>query len=669
MSGVNPGAVPVQPFLSGATVPAAGFGQLRYFYPRFGKAWEAVRLEFSAPPWNSTGRQPFAWELVQAFAKQNYPVVRIAVARDVTVSRPRTPKPELDVLGADNPFIEIIRLQDDALLPDPDRTLQLHQLVRRPYRLFQGLDESQLDQGYLSVARQAMPGLRSFVVVATPAGVRLMHDTGTWSVTVSCPEDAPSAFAYQVVTSATDQARTDVYLVRTRNVIITSEQATDMHGATALWAQLNVHIATRDFSLVPRQGTDLTVSRIRFVPFADTRFRGGSGSLRDLAIAIFELIIGCIPIVGTLYDIGQFLYAAATGRDFWDRPVSDTDLLVLGAAAILPVAFRSGKALLRLRAAADSAPALKLALEAKSIDAVALHAEPELVEALGALSGKSKDEVLSLVESAAKGGPDALTSIARLAKIVEPEYAKAISKRRISRVFSDDAVSFRHPVLSEGYQAYVSRGGKLDAAGWARAQRAGSRYHDELVAAIGADYRDVIRIAQAAEQIPEVAADAIRAFDQLAGRVDSYRDVLKLRRRLGKKFGAWFEADHLLEKRFFLSPRVEGVLDPDDIFATLVPKNQAVARQLDGYSSYVHLEKTNLMKRLIPVGKEDLYTLQQWWDVHIYAYRATGADMKSVLPRLKEMFQDLAAATGESLRFSERVELDELLYPRWVPGR
>jgi hypothetical protein len=61
--------------------------------------------------------------------------------------------------------------------------------------------------------------------------------------------------------------------------------------------------------------------------------------------------------------------------------------------------------------------------------------------------------------------------------------------------------------------------------------------------------------------------------------------------------------------------------------------------------------------------------LQQWWDAHIYAYRATGADMKAILPRLREMFEDLARSTGESVRFVEAIDVGELVAPAWAPGR
>ena len=85
---------------------------------------ERLRFELRAPPWNATGRQPFGWELIPACGNQPFPTVRIVAGREVTISRTRNPgggrsrATALDVLDTDNPAVEVIRLQNDALLPD-----------------------------------------------------------------------------------------------------------------------------------------------------------------------------------------------------------------------------------------------------------------------------------------------------------------------------------------------------------------------------------------------------------------------------------------------------------------------------------------------------------------------------------------------------------------------
>src|SRR5262249_2231959 len=55
----------------------------------------------------------------------------------------------------------------------------------------------------------------------------------------------------------------------------------------------------------------------------------------DVMIGIFEAVIGFIPIIGELYFIGQFVYGAVTGHDFWGREVSAADLALMGVFAVL----------------------------------------------------------------------------------------------------------------------------------------------------------------------------------------------------------------------------------------------------------------------------------------------------------------------------------------------
>ena len=274
----------------------------------------------------------------------------------------------------------------------------------------------------------------------------------------------------------------------------------------------------------------------------------------------------------------------------------------MGLVGIISVAAPGARTLKRLREAANALPHLEPLLKAQTISNIARHADPVLVQAVTSLSAESKEEVIALVEEFATGTLRSMNAVARVAEITGPSYQELVATQRILRVFSDDVASFRNPVLAAN-AAYVSRGGTSSAANWARAQRPRSRYHLELTSEIGADYRDVIRIAQQTDTFAVVAEDVLpRILDAIGAPPDSYRDLANLRRRLGRDLGRLLEADHLLEQRFFMSPRVEDVLDPADIFATLVPRNPAVARQIPNYASYVHSEKTSLLRRLIPIA-------------------------------------------------------------------
>jgi hypothetical protein len=107
-----------------------------------------------------------------------------------------------------------------------------------------------------------------------------------------------------------------------------------------------------------------------------------------------------------------------------------------------------------------------------------------------------------------------------------------------------------------------------------------------------------------------VTAAAMATWTRLAGQVHEYA---VLRERIAG-YGHLFEADHLIEDRFWKV--LPGGLDPANWPATLVPRNPAVAAQLKGYSGYVHSEKTRRLRKLIPHGKEQLFSLQQVWDAH-----------------------------------------------------
>ena len=114
------------------------------------------------------------------------------------------------------------------------------------------------------------------------------------------------------------------------------------------------------------------------------------------------------------------------------------------------------------------------------------------------------------------------------------------------------------------------------------------------------------------------------------------------------------------------------MLDEDDIFAYLVPKNAAVARKLaDKLGStielvpYVHTEKTQMLRSLIPNGAEDSFTLQQWWDAHVFVYEQLDLAVDNYLPRLKAMFEDLKQARKEPLTYTTGLSEDLFLPGKW----
>src|SRR5262249_60986346 len=62
-------------------------GLLWYALPHAPKFGPRLSLQFSALPWAKTGMQPFAWQWVAAVGALATPILRVAVARGVTVTQ------------------------------------------------------------------------------------------------------------------------------------------------------------------------------------------------------------------------------------------------------------------------------------------------------------------------------------------------------------------------------------------------------------------------------------------------------------------------------------------------------------------------------------------------------------------------------------------------------
>jgi hypothetical protein len=67
-------------------------------------------------------------------------------------------------------------------------------------------------------------------------------------------------------------------------------------------------------------------ARLRVVPVPAERLYG----LADLA----DDVVGAVPVVGDLYDLGHLVYALVTGERFSGDPVDDMDLLAMGLAVL-----------------------------------------------------------------------------------------------------------------------------------------------------------------------------------------------------------------------------------------------------------------------------------------------------------------------------------------------
>lgn len=199
------------------------------------------------------------------------------------------------------------------------------------------------------------------------------------------------------------------------------------------------------------------------------------------------------------------------------------------------------------------------------------------------------------------------------------EFDLAFDMWRMSRAFIPSWAGFGVHLLASGFARYGKRGGFRNAVQWAVAQRSNSRYYQELVRLMGADYADLLR---RTTSYWEMSAQAIASARNLTLRVEAYWHLTALAKGLGR----WMQADHVVEQRFILNhPALTGyTIDRDNIQCLLVPANGVVANILASANVpffYVHQVKTELLRQIIPHGFEGAYTLSQLFDAHLLVMR------------------------------------------------
>ncbi|WP_375425791.1 hypothetical protein [uncultured Friedmanniella sp.] len=100
-------------------------------------------------------------------------------------------------------------------------------------------------------------------------------------------------------------------------------------------------VEVAEVASVPAQGTPLNLEHLRGL--GRTRapdghvWLGTSDAATRLATSLVDAAIGFIPVLGQLYTIGEFAYAASTGEDFWGNEIDDAGLVVMGFGAALSV--------------------------------------------------------------------------------------------------------------------------------------------------------------------------------------------------------------------------------------------------------------------------------------------------------------------------------------------
>jgi hypothetical protein len=514
---------PITVPLDAVVLPSAGWAQLTWYErPHFPRLGARIMLRFSTPAWHQTGVQPFAWQWVAATGKSRTPFLLVAVARNVKVTqallipgqpeRPMRAGASLEGAGLVPrvPIILLYRPQDDGLIPDPEEAFGPHNLIGEPY----------------VVAPEGLPAnwekYQTHHVRPYETGVVIAQHHGGYEVHVRLTDPGPpSAFAYEV--SPGEAGLTSlVRIVHTAGV----EVHVRAREAFKHFIQTRTCEVSR-VDQVPPQGEELGEDRFRFeYHFIDDLIPGRETLL---LISLIELAINLIPYVGVIYDIGQFAYAAATGKNFWGYEVDGLEFVLMGFTAVLPLGVREVAAFNRLRSAVRATP-LEPVLQAEVLAEIRRVADTGFVEAVGTLSPKQVDLLTaSLVRHLADPRAMPLPALVRqLDEAIGEAYQVTLERRLLAKVFKEDLSGFRIPELEAAYNKYKSsprfrRNPELaeDPASWAKRQSAATKGAPRalLRKALGDDFVGMINRTLTKKIVPrKITIADIQNYDKMVAR-------------------------------------------------------------------------------------------------------------------------------------------------------
>ena len=256
------------------------------------------------------------------------------------------------------------------------------------------------------------------MVQTFPFGVHIEHELGEWSMDVTVPKYQRGGFAYEFfhpddVVSIIPGWH--IRIVHTAEVRIYSEVSRDVRiqGQSLGYSPVSVYAApVTDLKAVPPQGEFLDPKRFAFRFRPPDKVTLTPRSTRERLI--YEILVGVIPYVGDVYDVAQFAYSLATGRDFWGADVSNEELVLMGLFAIVPLipagAGKAAKGLDRLSDARElarmvpkSQPHLAKLLAPEALEQLRKHATPEFRSALESLGEAERKELIALHQQYAAG--------------------------------------------------------------------------------------------------------------------------------------------------------------------------------------------------------------------------------------------------------------------------
>jgi hypothetical protein len=695
------------PTLVGYKRPRSADGVLDY-YPRDVADPRHPSLQFqfrSRWPWGGDEAAPFSWRLINPVGDQRFPIIDLVADRFTEIippraySGPRGPDPTTET-----PFVRILRPQVQNTVPQEEEDFNIDKILGNADSIY-GTTER-----FTRIGGSVSPALHQFFIRHLPISNQGKARTLPICVVTNV------ASHYQLQLRARDIWRPLAYWLQ----IFDNEKVVQSHTA-AIWTFVDRNVDHKNVRL-SEANTRLDVYR-RFLAGVNQRSeipyfsanvalsQNGWPSNRDWMVSDertervvserpegywwrqfvqrAEDLVGLVPVVGDIYDIGSIAYMSVSGKAPWTGdPVPRAASFIYGAVVLGPI---SVSALRRLPNFTSGLPKdfLRLSDEAL-LGELKLALEPEFAMRMAAATTDAglRDLHLRLMEATSrKISPSSFAKylsdlLGRGADIstIEKRFDAIQKFMKIDSVFVSPS-QLKDPFHSQ-YQLYLARTGHLatdvSPLEWCLLQRSGASA-SLLRTELGPNFAAVLRTL-AGSTLDAVRPETLRAVIRelrKGAHYDNYKDLC----RRTKALWPVVERDHIFEKRFFLNnPNFSESMDMYELsLAVLVPRNPRMAAELRRIDptvpiEYCHSTKRPLLQRL-PDGREGEFPLQAIWDVHIDSYRQLGVKVspngnsfgaivfKDLVENLDYLARDLqqqSAILRQSGRVSEANALERM---------
>ncbi|MCZ7356843.1 MAG: hypothetical protein O8C66_14255 [Candidatus Methanoperedens sp.] len=313
--------IPTEYSFDARVSPSGGTLIYRYFTSE-------IRVILEVSPEVRIAKAPFAYQFLTSFEKRDYPIIRLVVAPGVSI---RTEGyPELCILGPKYPSLEIYRVQDPALVPlQGDPVIPSHYVGMQPV--------------------YGVAGPPPLVVKKRPDGIDIIHTASGDVFEITAPSFLGTArFAYELIPAnplalSYPKNVSIIKVVKTPSTKFFVNRATEAQTPKQEVVLGNIELAdpilevyeVPSVTQVPVQGTSIKPVGRQLTTFEATYYEPNE---QIFAKAITDTAIGLIPVVGDLTDIAEFFYGIFEGYDKWGRPLTGTDLVLMGIGALLPLA-------------------------------------------------------------------------------------------------------------------------------------------------------------------------------------------------------------------------------------------------------------------------------------------------------------------------------------------